>query len=447
MLKDHKEVIKHSAAIQISNEISLLQRKAWNVLFANAYSELPTQEVHYVNVQELMDALDYESTNQRHLKKSIKDLVTNGVEWNVLEKDKVVEWGVTTLLAQAKIKDGVCSYAYSPEMRERLHSPAMYARISLELQNKFGSKHALALFELFRDYFDDSRQYGETPWIEIPRFRKLMGIPDGKYKEFKILNKWVIKDPVKEIQSVTHYVIDVEYKRQGRKVVAVKFKIRYVPKIANDTEEQGGLFVDTEGLPELAVEMVKTGVHRNKAMQVWSQGFKGVRNRPKGQQDFADYVQEKLDLLQQEAAKGKVGDKAAWLIAAIRDNYQHPTYRKRKHVAEIKEKIAQLETEAKRLKYDRGKREAEILEPLLADEAELGKGFEQWKKSPLFQEDWNKYADNLREGIANENMFAAGIKLAIKQEHIDKFAALDNYQQSLEKTESQIVQLKAKLRR
>ena len=29
------------------------------------------------------------------------------------------------------------------------------------------SKYALALFELFQDYFDESRQFGETPFIDI----------------------------------------------------------------------------------------------------------------------------------------------------------------------------------------------------------------------------------------------------------------------------------------
>ena len=36
-MKDKTEVIKHSAAIQIQNNITLLQRRAWNVLLANAY--------------------------------------------------------------------------------------------------------------------------------------------------------------------------------------------------------------------------------------------------------------------------------------------------------------------------------------------------------------------------------------------------------------------------
>ena len=42
---EKKEVIKHSGAIQVSaNQISLLQRKIWNILLANAYDDLLSKE-------------------------------------------------------------------------------------------------------------------------------------------------------------------------------------------------------------------------------------------------------------------------------------------------------------------------------------------------------------------------------------------------------------------
>src|SRR5690349_9198585 len=54
MLKNKKEVIKHSAAIQSENRFGLLERRAWNWLLANAYDELPTAETHSITVADLM---------------------------------------------------------------------------------------------------------------------------------------------------------------------------------------------------------------------------------------------------------------------------------------------------------------------------------------------------------------------------------------------------------
>src|SRR5918999_6526919 len=199
MMPDKKEVIKHSAAIHIQNNITLLQRRAWNVLLANAYDELPLQERHRMRIQELIAQLEFDSKNEDYLKEALEALVSCKVKWNILDKDGEYEWGVTTLLAEAKIKNGVCSYAYGPTLRERLHNPRMYARISLSMQNKFNSKHAQALWELCVDYLNETKNFGETPFISLESYRVLMGVAEDMYPEFKRLNTRVIRDPITEI--------------------------------------------------------------------------------------------------------------------------------------------------------------------------------------------------------------------------------------------------------
>jgi hypothetical protein len=49
-----QEVIKHSAAIQIENNITLLQRRTWNALLYNAYNELETKEEHAIPVNSII---------------------------------------------------------------------------------------------------------------------------------------------------------------------------------------------------------------------------------------------------------------------------------------------------------------------------------------------------------------------------------------------------------
>ena len=168
-------VIKHSAAIHIQNNLTLLQRKAWNVLLFHAYNDLPSKDIYKITVQRLKQLLDYNSKDDEYLKVIIRAMRQCGLEWNVLDKDGANEWGTSTLLASAIIKNGICEYAYSPHLRERLYNPSMYARISLSLQNQFESKHAQALWELCIDYLGSRREYGETPFISVEQFSKLMG--------------------------------------------------------------------------------------------------------------------------------------------------------------------------------------------------------------------------------------------------------------------------------
>jgi hypothetical protein len=103
MVNQKKEVIKHSSAIQIENKITLLQRRVWNLLLANAYDELPVKEEYQVGISELIEFLD-STHNDKYLKDSLKNLMSTILEWNILDKDGVEEWGASPLLAQVKIK-------------------------------------------------------------------------------------------------------------------------------------------------------------------------------------------------------------------------------------------------------------------------------------------------------------------------------------------------------
>ncbi len=323
------EVIKHSAAIHIENKVSLLQRRAWNILLAHAYDELPHQEVYSVRVKELIDKLGYDSKDENHLKAALKTLATSAVEWDILDKDGSPDWGVTTLLAQARIRNGICTYAYSPELRERLHNPKVYARISLSLQNEFTSKHALALYELFVDYLDESRNYGETPFIPLPHFRKLMGIPDNSYTEFKKLNTRVIKEPIDEINERTDLNASVEYQRKSRKVAALKFKIRRLSVLRLKDPTQPELFQNLEEMPEVVRELVGIGLGAKDAWEVWQQGFAyvDVPSCPKDV-DLETYIREKIDLLKRRQAAGKVENVTGFLLTAIKQNYGNAEFAK-----------------------------------------------------------------------------------------------------------------------
>lgn len=224
---DH--VFKHSAATQIATKISLLQRKAFNVLLANAYAELPNPkiETHQINLKDLCLLLEYNSKNIEYLKEILRGIRRADVEFNILHKDHT-EWGNMGLLSQVTIKyaglTGVVEYAFAPLLRERLYNPAMYIRLNLTLQNQFQSKYSLILYELCLDYLNLKMGFGETPLIELEKLRELLGIGKDEYPEYKILSRHVIKKAVTEINNVSNIHIDVVTRRKSRKIKWLKFK-------------------------------------------------------------------------------------------------------------------------------------------------------------------------------------------------------------------------------
>jgi len=218
-------LIKNSAIIAISNKISLLQRKLFNFFIAHAYIHLDKQESFDINIADLKSRLWFDSKNIWYLKESIKWLMSTIVDFNLLWKDKE-SWSATTLLSSAEFKNWICTYSFSPVLRKKMQNPNIYAKIKLSLMKLFSSKYSLCLYEIFVDY----HHIGQTPIISLVDFRKLMGIEDNKYSEFKRLSLRVIKPAIKEVESIWWYKIYIHYIKENKKVIAIKFTFKAIVK-------------------------------------------------------------------------------------------------------------------------------------------------------------------------------------------------------------------------
>ena len=390
------EVIKASPAIQVQSKMTLLQRRAWNVLLANAYNELPDKDIHSASVVELAAKLGFNSKNEDYLKDILETLVDCKVKWNLLGKDKKQEWGVASLLAEVRIHDGICFYQYSHTLRQKLHNPRVYAKLNLRLQNQFTSKYALVLWEVCFDYFDTDRDQGETPFIPLETFRELMGIEVSEYQTFKALNRDVIKPAIKEINALTNYHVEVEYKRIRRSVAELKFRIVRVKQLP----VQESVFPDIEDLPPVALELVQAEVEREVARQIAEKAWEFVTPEnlpePGTYPDFLAYVAEKIEM---SLSAPNVANRAGYIIEAVRENYHDARVRKARQVRAEKLKEQALEdlTAAFYIKRNNIVRQAIQADPMLIEKAaervethhprkrlqEYGTATEAYQESPM----------------------------------------------------------------
>ena len=362
------EVIKASPAIQIQSKISLLQRRAWNVLLANAYNELPDKDIHSVSVVELAAKLGFGDGNQEYLKEMLRSLRSCEVEWNLLNKDNKQVWGIAGLLASVEIEEGICSYEFPKPLRLKLHNPRVYAKLNLRLQNRFRSRYALVLWEVCFDYFDTTRDQGETPFIPLETYRELMGIEADEYQTFKALNQFVIKPAIKEINDLTDYHVEVEQKRLGRRIGELKFRITKVKQLP----VQESLFPDIENLPSVAVELIQAEIDRKVALEIAEQAWDFVNPQklpePGTYPDFAAYVAEKIEVSLHAA---EVKNRGGFIVEAIRENYQNSEVKKAREMRaeKVREKALEDLTAEFRVKRDTILRQAVHADPELVERA------------------------------------------------------------------------------
>lgn len=230
-------VKKHVAAIHVSGKLTLLQRKLSNVLLLNAYDTLTSQNKHAIDARTLCLMIGYNSNDMDTLKASLRGLAETVAEWDMLDEKGQQEWGVSSLLSYAKLKGGVCEYAYSPALAEKLHDPKVFALINLNIQRKFTSGHALALYENCYRFI----RTGSTGWWPMELFRRLMGLDGSSYYEsYKHLNAKVIKPAVAEVNKTSNIVIEPETRKKGRVVTEIRFRIKENPQLAILDLDDGG---------------------------------------------------------------------------------------------------------------------------------------------------------------------------------------------------------------
>ncbi|MHB1948661.1 MAG: replication initiation protein [Gammaproteobacteria bacterium] len=304
------ELKKHAATIHCSNTLSLLQRKITNALLYHAYKELMLKEEHEITVKQLCNLISYNGNNHAVIKDALKGLLSTVIEWNVVNDTTGSEdWTASSMLASVSLQGPLCFYAYSPRMKQLLHSPTMFGKINLFIQSRFKSSYGLALYENCIRY----RGLPHTKWFEMEIFRKIMGVPDGKYTIFRDFKKRVLDKSVEEMNTYSDLIVEPEVFKEGRQVVKVRFLLKERPKktrlgATNPTSEIDDEDSDTGLKTKLVAQF---GLSHEQVQQVISEY--GI-----------EFVAEKIELIEstKNYQEGKVHNLAGYFLSALKNNYQ-----------------------------------------------------------------------------------------------------------------------------
>ena len=254
---------KAAAAIQSSGTLSLLQRKISNALLQNAYSELPTHLDHQIGLQALCDCIGYNSNDIATLKVALQALQSVTVL-----QGEAADKKMGGHLSYVDIASGVCCYAYPEPVAAALYDPAEFAVLDLDIQQKFTSGHALALYENLLLF----RQQKSTGWWSVDTVRQIFGVENSAYyAAFKHLNSKVLKPAVAEINVISDISVSVDVHRHQRAVSHVRFRLKDKPKL-------GGLQIDPGRRTQVYNRLMAQGLSDGQARR-WIREF-GVAQVP-----------------------------------------------------------------------------------------------------------------------------------------------------------------------
>ena len=318
------ELIKHTAAVHIKSDLSLVDRKVVNILLKNAYNNLDSEKYHAIQLSEIKNAIGWSGKNYLKLKNSLTKLVSTKIEWNIFKKDKKNEWVISSLLASASITSGKCIYEYSSRLKELFKNPNIYSKINLLIQNNFKSKYSLILWEFLTDCLTaNNKDAIGTEWIKIEDYKNLLGVEANKYKTFKALNVNIIKLPLDEINQVSDLEVAADYQKLTNRVVAIRFfarrkgeknAVKTIEISSNKTEEK-----IANDIPKIAPKLSKDNI-KNELLNFCKISSSMVESI------LVDYeldrISENLKYIKSEHAKGLIKSLPAYSYKAIKNDFR-----------------------------------------------------------------------------------------------------------------------------
>ena len=353
-------VHKPTATLHIADQYTLIERKLMNIVLWHSQPEngfrksSSNQEWHVISTKDVLALVGGAKThNWDWLKGATRGLVTKSIEWNVLGQDRSEEWGVCTFLAAGKITKGQFRYMINPAIVEKIRNSSLFGRFQLMAQSEIRSRYSLILYEYLVDIM--SRKQAAKSFRKeetVENVRLLLGLQNGEYESFKDFNKYVLKKAREGINEHTDIEVNYDLIRQSRKVVKIGFlaerKESYQMALPLDEslrKAETRLLEDMKEDPSPLVEVLTDeGVAKRVAERLVAE-------------HGAERIVEKVGLLHETIEAGKtIKNRAAWLVAAIEENYAN-----RKSPAEKREQAVReaKQEETRKKAQERKKEEAE----------------------------------------------------------------------------------------
>ncbi len=222
---DNAMLIKHSGAINISNNLNAMQRKGWNALLYRAFPNLTSVREHECLLSDIRKDCGYKNRNLNDFKQLVRGLQGIVVDGNLFNKADE-DWRSTQLLGDvAFTRDGMIRWSYSESLSRLLANPKVYARLNMAIQRDLNGKYALPLWECFVDQLG-SRRPSATVKLTVALAREILPVDEGQYTQFKDFKRYVIEKAVDEINSSSDIdVKEVRYRRVGRSVGEILFDV------------------------------------------------------------------------------------------------------------------------------------------------------------------------------------------------------------------------------
>jgi plasmid replication initiation protein len=180
--------------------LKLHDKRLFNEMLANAWNDIGEGKEHRIHKSDIK-AID---KNLERLEESVDRLMGTIIK-TVVEEDGEKYRRTFTFLARidnAIRDDGWIKYKFSDDAENMMLTSNAFARIQREIMFALSSRYSLALYEILAKRINLSHTQSEV--FELSVFRKMLGVPDDKYKLMSHLRTRILDTAFGEVQQLTN---------------------------------------------------------------------------------------------------------------------------------------------------------------------------------------------------------------------------------------------------
>ncbi len=201
--------------IRGTGELSLLDRRVMNVLYANAGARLCDDVVHVISIAELRG----NHKGGERVKDSILRLMKTVVQVPVTGQNGKPATKSVQVLSDTTTSDdeddasGQVMYSFSKGMRDIIKDSTLWGRVRTAVIFAFTSKYSLTLYKLITARINLKHVWQED--FELDDLRALLGVPPDKLLRTPDLLRKVIQPAETEVNGLADFGVKIEPIRKG----------------------------------------------------------------------------------------------------------------------------------------------------------------------------------------------------------------------------------------
>lgn len=201
--------------IRGTGELSLLDRRVMNVLYANAGARLCDDVVHIISIAELRG----NHKGGERVKDSILRLMKTVVQVPVTGRNGKPATKLVQVLSDTTTSDdeddasGQIMYSFSKGMRDIIKDSTLWGRVRTAVVFAYTSKYSLTLYELITARINLKHVWQEH--FELDDLRALLGVPSDKLLRTPDLLRKVIQPAETEVNGLADFGVKIEPIRKG----------------------------------------------------------------------------------------------------------------------------------------------------------------------------------------------------------------------------------------